>query len=99
MSDAADNTRRELLEYEHKQVLDTGKFFYDGIFKIAPMSFLLNGLLLSATAFVMKDAGGKLAKETLSLGMVLIGAIGIVYNVGAFCACASLLFAAWNLTI
>jgi hypothetical protein len=93
-----DYVRREWLEYEHKQVLDTGKFFYDGVFKIAPMSFLINGLLLGASAFFIKDAAGKIVKETLSLGMYLIGAIGIVYNLGAFCACASLLLAAWNLT-
>lgn len=89
--------RRELLEFEHKQTLDIGKFFYDGLFKLAPMSFVLNGILLSALAFLVKDAG-KASTDFLLVASCLVGWIGVIYNVGAACACISLAITVWRLT-
>jgi hypothetical protein len=89
--------REEKLEFEHRQLLDIGKFFYDGLFKFASMSFLLNGVLLSALAFVVKDAGNS-SKDFLSTAVILVGSIGVVYNGGVICACTSLAITAWHLT-
>jgi phage-related protein len=88
---------KEMLKFEHKQLLDIGKFYYDGVFKFASMSFLLNGVLLSALAFVVKEAGSS-SKDFLSEAILLVGSIGIVYNCGVACACISLSAAAWNFT-
>jgi hypothetical protein len=94
---ASEADRKAKLEFEHKTVLDTGKFFYDGLFKLAPMSFALNGVLLAALGFVAKDAGSA-SKDFLSIAIIIIGLIGVVYNLGAGCACISLAITVWRLT-
>jgi hypothetical protein len=89
--------REEKLEFEHRQLLDIGKFFYDGLFKFASLSFLLNGVLLSALAFLVKDAANS-SKDFFSTAVMLVGWIGVVYNGGVICACTSSAITAWNLT-
>jgi len=86
-----------LLEFKHKQTLEFGKFLYDGLFKLAPMCFLLNGLLFSVFAFTIKDSIGSSA-DVLSRAILLIGLIGVVYNCGAASACMYLIIAVRRIT-
>lgn len=61
------------------------------------MSIILNGVLLSTVTFVLKEAP-KPAKEIYYDGILMVGLIGLVYNVGAYCVCLSSLFMLNTLT-
>jgi hypothetical protein len=89
---------RDSLLQEHQRLLDLGKFYYDALFKFASISFVLNGALLSALAFVVKDVANP-TSEILLKAVCLIGWIGIIYNFGIAFAFVSLALTAWKLTI
>jgi hypothetical protein len=84
------------LEFQYKTVLDLGKFMYDSYFKLAAMSFTLNGLLLGSVAFFLPQAG-KLPDRLYGLGITTVGAVGLIYNLGALLTYASLVTLAGNL--
>jgi hypothetical protein len=80
MPDLGEKTAK--LEFQYKTVLDLGKFMYDSYFKLAAMSFTLNGLLLGSLAFFLPQTG-KLPGELYWFGVATVGIIGLIYNVGA----------------
>src|SRR4051794_4382507 len=62
-------------KYEHKEVLELGKYYYSCVFKLAPMTFAFNGAMLAALHFIITngDKGGRL----LQLGeLFFVGLLG-----------------------
>jgi hypothetical protein len=94
MPDLGEKTAK--LEFQYKTVLDLGKFMYDSYFKLAAMSFTLNGLLLGSVAFILPQAG-KLPGEFYGFGVLTVGIIGLIYNIGAALTYGSLVTLAGNL--
>jgi hypothetical protein len=94
MPDLGEKTAK--LEFQYKTVLDLGKFMYDSYFKLAAMSFTLNGLLLGSVAFFLPQAG-KLPGELYVFGVATVGIIGLIYNVGAALTYSSLVTLAGSL--
>jgi hypothetical protein len=90
MGETTEDTAR--LEFQYKTVLDLGKFMYDSYFKLAAMSFTLNGLLLTAVSFLLPHP-----ERMYVLGIIAVGVIGIVYNLGALCTYTSLVTLTGNL--
>lgn len=85
------------LEFQYKTVLDLGKFMYNSYFKLAAMSFTLNGLLLGSVSFFLPQAG-KIPNILYGTGIAVVGTIGLIYNVGALLTYASLVTLANNLS-
>lgn len=73
------------VELEYKTVLDLGKFMYDFYFKLSTMSFTLNGLLLASASFLLPQVG-----KVPDRFIYTIGAIGVIYNLGALSTYLSL---------
>jgi hypothetical protein len=84
------------LEFQYKTVLDLGKFMYDFYFKLAAMSFTLNGLLLGSISFFLPQAGN-LPHTLFGTGIHTIGIVGLIYNIGALCTYTSLAILTRNL--
>lgn len=89
------NNEETKLQFQFTTVLDLGKFMYDSYFKLATMSFTLNGLLLTAVSFL----SGQAAAEKLSgINISMVGFIGFIYNLGALATYLSLVILAGNLS-
>jgi hypothetical protein len=80
------------VELEYKTVLDLGKFMYDSYFKLAAMSFTLNGLLLASVSFLLPQVGKVPDRFIYS-----VGAIGVIYNMGALSTYLSLVVLTGNI--
>lgn len=85
------------IEFQYKTVLDLGKFMYDSYFKLATMSFTLNGLLLGSVSFFLPQAG-KNPSRLYWIGIAAVGIIGVIYNFGALFTYGSLVLLTKNLS-
>jgi hypothetical protein len=84
------------LEFQYKTVLDLGKFMYDAYFKLAAMSFTLDGLLLGSVSFFLPQAE-KIPQDLYLIGIKAVGVIGFIYNFGALFTYLSLVSLTQNL--
>lgn len=84
------------VEFQYKIVLDLAKFVYDTYFKLAAMSFTLNGLLLGSVSFFLPQAG-KIPGNIYGVGITTVGIIGLIYNIGALLTYCSLVTLAGSL--
>jgi hypothetical protein len=89
------NSEQAKLQFQFTTVLDLGKFMYDSYFKLATMSFTLNGLLLTAVSFLSNQAG---AEKLNGINIPLVGFIGFIYNLGALATYGSLVSLAGSLS-
>jgi hypothetical protein len=89
------NSEQAKLQFQFSTVIDLGKFMYDSYFKLATMTFTLNGLLLTAVSFLSSHAG---AENLYGINIRLVGLIGFIYNLGALATYGSLVSLAGNLS-
>lgn len=95
----------ENLKYEHKEVLELGKFYYETIMKLAPMSFVFNGALLTALHYMaFSETNNALVTPFITHKYVfwgeimLVGILGVIFNAGAACAYSSTMSVAGRLS-
>lgn len=79
--------RHEEAQFDLGQMLDTGRVLWPTYFQLAAMTFAWNASLGGGATFVFLRGGGEPTEAVFHLyAGILIGVIGVVYNLGALSA-------------
>jgi hypothetical protein len=75
----------DLQKFEYESILKIGLSIYEGFYKLAPMSFTINAVLLGAASFLLSQ-GQDIKPVLFYSASIFIVAIAVIYNLGALFA-------------